>query len=80
MRSAHTDILGNVVGEWTEVHAVPHNVDTDRVPDASIVKVLDWVGYDPDRAKAAITAELSRDHAKQRKGLLEELQARLKEG
>lgn len=36
--------------------------DRSPVPDADPDTVLAWVGYDPDRAKAALVAEHSRDH------------------
>lgn len=80
MRAAHTDYMGQPIGPWVEVHEVIEGLDDEVVPDGSIKEVLEWVKYDPDRAKAAITAELSRDHEQQRTSLLSDLQARLKEG
>ncbi len=52
-----------------------HRLGTDETPvpdDAAAV--LAWVGYDPDRAKAAIVAEYDRDHP--RENLLRELNER----
>lgn len=79
MRAVATDYLGNPIGEWAEVLQVVTGRDDEAVPTGSIVSVLEWVKYDPDRVKAAITAELSRDQKEHRKSLLTELQARLKE-
>lgn len=44
------------------------DVDGDGVPDGSARQILDWVGEDPQRAAAAVTAEQGRD--KPRAGLL----------
>lgn len=41
----------------------PDGIDRSPVPSSDDpATVLAWVGYDPDRAKAALVAELSRDH------------------
>lgn len=41
----------------------PDGIDRSPVPSSEDPDtVLAWVGYDPDRAKAAVVAELSRDH------------------
>lgn len=48
--------------------------DETPVPDGPPDAVLAWVGYDPDRAKAATVAEYDRDHP--RENLLRELNER----
>lgn len=75
-----TDGAGNPIGRTRPVqvhHSDYLDADTQSVPEGSIPTVLDWVGYDPERAKAAMTAELARDRDDQRKTLIEKLQQRL---
>ena len=97
--AVHTDYMGRPLKGHKPV--VVHQVsstevrDGNEVPDdASVEGVWSWVhhgnvpeGYDPDRAKAALTAEHSRGHSKKsggrlapRKSLIARLTKRLEEG
>jgi hypothetical protein len=59
------------------VHTDDGRDDPDSVPDGPIADVRKWVGYDPNRAKAALLVEHARDEP--RKGLLEALEPLVKE-
>jgi hypothetical protein len=79
-RATPTDKNGRPIGPSRPVevnHADRIDAVAMAVPDDSIPTVLDWVGYDPERAKAAITAELARDRDSQRTSLIEKLQGLL---
>lgn len=56
-----SDYMGQPIGESVTVHEHDGSVeDASSVPDGTVAQVLEWVGYDPDRAKAALVSE----HAK----------------
>lgn len=64
MRLIHVDpITGRQLAPARVVTEPRHRgLDQAPVPDGDAETVLAWVGYDPDRAKAAIVAELAGDN------------------
>jgi hypothetical protein len=54
-------------------------VDRAPVPEGSIAAVMAWVGYDPDRAKAALARELAKPDDNRRSSLVKRLTSRLGE-
>lgn len=72
-----TDLFGKPIGK--PVQRTSHDQpDDSAVPEGSIAVVRKWVGYDPDRAKAALLHEHASDRP--RKGLVEALDPIVKEG
>lgn len=71
------DEFGKQAGKAVTVHTDDGRDDASAVPEGSISKVREWVGYDPNRAKAALLVEHARDEP--RKGLLEALEPLVKE-
>lgn len=72
-----TDFMGRPVGPSRTRALVDGHRDDSEVPRGTIADVTGWVGYDPDRAKAALVTE----HAKSvpRPGLIAALERVLKE-
>lgn len=63
-----------LVFDGEEVVAADNEVSPDAVPDAVVGTVLEWVGEDPGRARAALAAE-QRRHDPPRKTLVERVEA-----
>lgn len=65
-------VSGKPVGR-SESEGGSTRVKQADVPDGDIAAVLNWVGTDPARAKAAIAVENKKDADKRRTGVLEPL-------
>lgn len=71
-----TDWNGKAIGPARAVGFVPLAPGSE-VPTGSIPAVLEWVGYDPVRARQAITAEYAKPVPDQRKSLITKLERAL---
>jgi hypothetical protein len=72
------DYMGQPVGKSVIVAVAEEGIDESLPPKkTSVPKLLEWVGYDPDRAKAALVREHSASQP--RSTLIEALEERLKE-
>lgn len=71
------DWMGRPIGPKHTRKRIVGGEDASEVPDGPVAKVTEWVGYDPDRAKAALVKE----HAKPdpRNTLISALEGVLKE-
>ena len=65
------DPFATTVEDAPTVEAVVEPRTTAMVPDGTVADVIDWVGDDEDRRRAALAAELAAD--KPRKSLIEQL-------
>lgn len=72
-----TDYMGRPIGKRVTHHVDDGSVDRSRPAGRSVTAIMDWVGYDPDRAKAALV----REHAlaNPRQSLIDQLDQRMKE-
>jgi len=52
-----TDWMGRPTGPARTRQRVVQGQDTSEVPEGTVADVTEWVGYDPDRAKAALVRE-----------------------
>jgi hypothetical protein len=72
-----TDWAGRPLGKTRTFSRRSGQADLEEVPEGSIAVVREWVGYDPERAKAALLREHAAD--KPRSGLVEALERIVKE-
>ena len=77
MTAVATDYMGRPVGKPRRFPPAAASKDDEPVPEGSIADVREWVGYDPERAKAALVREHAADRP--RTGLLEALERIVKE-
>lgn len=87
-RRTPVDFTGKAVGPSRSRAARPPmvvpdehvgRIDLEPMPDPDdIPRLLDWVGYDPQRAKAAVVAELDRESV--RSEVLESIEAQVSAG
>lgn len=68
----HTDWMGRPIASAKTRQRVVQGEDASSVPDGSVTEVREWVGYDPDRAKAALVSEHARPEP--RKTLIDALE------